>query len=106
VIVCVTLKPFADYANAPITIAAFISFVCLIPTTIGGLLSAIGMQNGQGFACQCNYQIRKAVETAEIDVLLLDKTGTITIGKKSDSFYPAKESRRRFYQICSFEFAG
>jgi K+-transporting ATPase ATPase B chain len=42
VIVCVTLKPFADYANAPITIAAFISlFVCLIPTTIGGLLSAI-----------------------------------------------------------------
>jgi K+-transporting ATPase ATPase B chain len=44
VIVCVTLKPFADYANAPITIAAFIAlFVCLIPTTIGGLLSAIGI---------------------------------------------------------------
>ncbi|HVU85453.1 MAG TPA: HAD-IC family P-type ATPase, partial [Puia sp.] len=44
VIVCVTLKPFGDYANTPITIAAFISlFVCLIPTTIGGLLSAIGI---------------------------------------------------------------
>src|SRR6202023_2660438 len=41
IIVCVTLKPFADYANTPITIAAYISlFVCLIPTTIGGLLSA------------------------------------------------------------------
>jgi K+-transporting ATPase ATPase B chain len=40
----VTLKPFGDYANTPITIAAFISlFVCLIPTTIGGLLSAIGI---------------------------------------------------------------
>ena len=44
IIVCVTLKPIADYANTPITIAAFISlFVCLIPTTIGGLLSAIGI---------------------------------------------------------------
>src|SRR6476661_1162913 len=43
-IVCVTLKPFGDYANTPITFAAFISlFVCLIPTTIGGLLSAIGI---------------------------------------------------------------
>ncbi len=44
IIVCITLKPFGDYANTPITIAAFISlFVCLIPTTIGGLLSAIGI---------------------------------------------------------------
>ena len=44
VIVCATLKPFADYVGANITIAAFISlFVCLIPTTIGGLLSAIGI---------------------------------------------------------------
>ena len=44
IIVCVTLKPFGDYANTPITISAFISlFVCLIPTTIGGLLSAIGI---------------------------------------------------------------
>ncbi|HSN10402.1 MAG TPA: HAD-IC family P-type ATPase, partial [Hanamia sp.] len=44
IIVCVTLEPFGKYANTPITIAAFISlFVCLIPTTIGGLLSAIGI---------------------------------------------------------------
>ena len=44
IIVTITLKPFADYANTPITISAFIAlFVCLIPTTIGGLLSAIGI---------------------------------------------------------------
>ncbi|WP_329806619.1 potassium-transporting ATPase subunit KdpB [Flavobacterium facile] len=92
VIVCVTLKPFADYANAPITIAAFISlFVCLIPTTIGGLLSAIGIA-GMDRALRANVITKsgKAVETAgDIDVLLLDKTGTITIGnRKATSFYP------------------
>ncbi|WP_426094823.1 potassium-transporting ATPase subunit KdpB [Flavobacterium sp. DSR2-3-3] len=94
VIVCVTLKPFADYANAPITIAAFISlFVCLIPTTIGGLLSAIGIA-GMDRALRANVITKsgKAVETAgDIDVLLLDKTGTITIGnRKATHFYPAK----------------
>jgi K+-transporting ATPase ATPase B chain len=94
VIVCVTLKPFADYANAPITIAAFISlFVCLIPTTIGGLLSAIGIA-GMDRALRANVITKsgKAVETAgDIDVLLLDKTGTITIGnRKATRFYPAK----------------
>ena len=92
VIVCVILKPFADYANAPITIAAFISlFVCLIPTTIGGLLSAIGIA-GMDRALRANVITKsgKAVETAgDIDVLLLDKTGTITIGnRKATSFYP------------------
>lgn len=92
VIVCVTLKPFADYANAPITIAAFISlFVCLIPTTIGGLLSAIGIA-GMDRALRANVITKsgKAVETAgDIDVLLLDKTGTITIGnRKATHFYP------------------
>lgn len=94
VIVCVTLKPFADYANAPITIAAFISlFVCLIPTTIGGLLSAIGIA-GMDRALRANVITKsgKAVETAgDIDVLLLDKTGTITIGnRKATHFYPSK----------------
>jgi K+-transporting ATPase ATPase B chain len=94
VIVCVTLKPFADYANAPITIAAFIAlFVCLIPTTIGGLLSAIGIA-GMDRALRANVITKsgKAVETAgDIDVLLLDKTGTITIGnRKATSFYPSK----------------
>lgn len=91
IIVCVTLKPFADYANTPITIAAFISlFVCLIPTTIGGLLSAIGIA-GMDRALRANVIAKsgKAVETAgDVDVLLLDKTGTITIGnRKATNFY-------------------
>jgi K+-transporting ATPase ATPase B chain len=93
IIVCVTLKPFGDYANTPITIAAFISlFVCLIPTTIGGLLSAIGIA-GMDRALRANVITKsgKAVETAgDLDTLLLDKTGTITIGnRKATSFYPA-----------------
>ncbi len=92
IIVTVTLKPFADYAHTPITIAAFISlFVCLIPTTIGGLLSAIGIA-GMDRALRANVITKsgKAVETAgDIDVLLLDKTGTITIGnRKATHFYP------------------
>lgn len=93
IIVCVTLKPFGDYANTPITIAAFISlFVCLIPTTIGGLLSAIGIA-GMDRALRANVITKsgKAVETAgDIDTLLLDKTGTITIGnRKATKFYAA-----------------
>ncbi|MFN1217418.1 potassium-transporting ATPase subunit KdpB [Chryseobacterium kwangjuense] len=93
IIVTLTLKPFADYAQTPITIAAFISlFVCLIPTTIGGLLSAIGIA-GMDRALRANVITKsgKAVETAgDIDVLLLDKTGTITIGnRKATEFHPA-----------------
>jgi K+-transporting ATPase ATPase B chain len=92
IIVCVTLKPFGDYAKTPITIAAFISlFVCLIPTTIGGLLSAIGIA-GMDRALRANVITKsgKAVETAgDLDTLLLDKTGTITIGnRKATQFYP------------------
>jgi K+-transporting ATPase ATPase B chain len=93
IIVCVTLKPFGDYANTPITIAAFISlFVCLIPTTIGGLLSAIGIA-GMDRALRANVITKsgKAVETAgDLDTLLLDKTGTITIGnRKATHFWPS-----------------
>jgi potassium-transporting ATPase ATP-binding subunit len=93
IIVTVTLKPFGDYAKTSITIAAFISlFVCLIPTTIGGLLSAIGIA-GMDRALRANVITKsgKAVETAgDIDVLLLDKTGTITIGnRKATNFFPA-----------------
>lgn len=105
IIVCVTLKPFADYANTPITIAALISlFVCLIPTTIGGLLSAIGIA-GMDRALRANVITKsgKAVETAgDIDVLLLDKTGTITIGnRKATNLYPTKGiSIREFTQAC------
>lgn len=105
IIVCVTLKPFADYANIPITIAAFISlFICLIPTTIGGLLSAIGIA-GMDRALRANVITKsgKAVETAgDIDVLLLDKTGTITIGnRKATHFYPAPGiSENDFIKAC------
>ena len=92
-IVCVTLKPFADQASTVITIASFISlFVCLIPTTIGGLLSAIGIA-GMDRALRANVITKsgRAVETAgDVDVLLLDKTGTITIGnRKATAFFPA-----------------
>lgn len=91
IIVCITLYPFALYAKTTITVAAFISlFVCLIPTTIGGLLSAIGIA-GMDRALRANVITKsgRAVETAgDIDVLLLDKTGTITIGnRKATNFY-------------------
>ncbi|MEO8763122.1 MAG: potassium-transporting ATPase subunit KdpB [Ginsengibacter sp.] len=100
-IVCVTLKPFADYANTPITIAAFVSlYVCLIPTTIGGLLSAIGIA-GMDRALRANVITKsgKAVETAgDLDTLLLDKTGTITIGnRKATSFYPANGVNEKLF---------
>jgi K+-transporting ATPase ATPase B chain len=105
IIVCVTLKPFGDYANTPVTIAAFISlFVCLIPTTIGGLLSAIGIA-GMDRALRANVITKsgKAVETAgDIDTLLLDKTGTITIGnRKATSFWPADNvDKNEFIKNC------
>jgi K+-transporting ATPase ATPase B chain len=105
IIVCVTLKPFADYANTTITIAALISlFVCLIPTTIGGLLSAIGIA-GMDRALRANVITKsgKAVETAgDIDVLLLDKTGTITIGnRKATHFHPCENNDAKlFIETC------
>ena len=105
IIVCVTLKPFGDYANTPITISAFISlFVCLIPTTIGGLLSAIGI-TGMDRALRANVITKsgKAVETAgDLDTLLLDKTGTITIGnRKATHFYPANGiDETAFIEAC------
>ena len=111
IIVCVALKPFADYANTPITIAALISlFVCLIPTTIGGLLSAIGIA-GMDRALRANVIAKsgRAVETAgDIDTLLLDKTGTITIGnRKATNFYPAPGiTARRYDSGRGPEFTG
>jgi K+-transporting ATPase ATPase B chain len=105
-IVCVTLKPFADYANTPITIAAFVSlYVCLIPTTIGGLLSAIGIA-GMDRALRANVITKsgKAVETAgDLDTLLLDKTGTITIGnRKATNFWPANNIEKpTFIEACA-----
>lgn len=105
VVVCGTLKPLADYSGTQITIAAFISlFVCLIPTTIGGLLSAIGIA-GMDRALRANVITKsgKAVETAgDIDTLLLDKTGTITIGnRKATQFFPvAGMDEHSFAQAC------
>ncbi|MBS1544308.1 MAG: potassium-transporting ATPase subunit KdpB [Bacteroidetes bacterium] len=92
-LVTATLKPFGDYAHTPINIGALIAlFVCLIPTTIGGLLSAIGIA-GMDRALRANVIAKsgRAVETAgDVDVLLLDKTGTITIGnRKATAFHPA-----------------
>lgn len=107
IIVCITLKPFADYAQTKITIAALISlFVCLIPTTIGGLLSAIGIA-GMDRALRANVITKsgRAVETAgDVDVLLLDKTGTITIGnRKATHIYKAPGiDATRFLECCIF----
>lgn len=104
-IVCITLKPIADYSNTVITIAAFLSlFVCLIPTTIGGLLSAIGIA-GMDRALRANVITKsgKAVETAgDVDTLLLDKTGTITIGnRKATEFYPVEGiDKNKFMETC------
>ncbi len=105
IIVCVTLKPFADYAQTSINIAAYISlFVCLIPTTIGGLLSAIGIA-GMDRALRANVITKsgKAVETAgDIDTLLLDKTGTITIGnRKATNFWSdGIQNEKDFISAC------
>ena len=89
----VTLQPFAIYSGAPQTIFVLISLlVCLIPTTIGGLLSAIGIA-GMDRLVQHNVLATsgRAVEAAgDVNTLLLDKTGTITIGNRQASeFVPA-----------------
>ena len=104
VIVCASLAPFADYAQTPIPISAYISlFVCLIPTTIGGLLSAIGIA-GMDRALRANVISKsgKAVETAgDLDTILLDKTGTITIGnRKATNFYPVNEIDKKHFIKC------
>jgi K+-transporting ATPase ATPase B chain len=92
-IATVTLEPFAVYAGTTVTITVLISLlVCLIPTTIGGLLSAIGIA-GIDRLLQRNVVALsgRAVEAAgDVDTLLLDKTGTITFGNRQASeFIPA-----------------
>ncbi len=81
----VTLQPFAIYSGAPQTLFVLISLlVCLIPTTIGGLLSAIGIA-GMDRLLQRNVVAMsgRAVEAAgDVDTMLLDKTGTITLGNR------------------------
>jgi K+-transporting ATPase ATPase B chain len=90
----VTLQPFAIYSNAAQTVFVLISLlVCLIPTTIGGLLSAIGIA-GMDRLVQHNVLAMsgRAVEAAgDVNTLLLDKTGTITLGNRQASeFIPLK----------------
>ena len=98
-IVCITLLPFSIYSvdtaghGTPITVTALVALlVCLIPTTIGGLLSAVGIA---GMDRMIRHNIiatsGRAVEAAgDVDVLLLDKTGTITLGNRMASeFIPA-----------------
>jgi len=96
---CATLLPYSLYAvsssghGEPISISALVALlVCLIPTTIGGLLSAIGIA-GMDRMIQANViaMSGRAVEAAgDVDVLLLDKTGTITLGnRQAVAFHPA-----------------
>jgi len=88
----VTLQPFATYSGAPQTVFVLTALlVCLIPTTIGGLLSAIGIA-GMDRLVQHNVLATsgRAVEAAgDVNTLLLDKTGTITIGNRQASEFIA-----------------
>ena len=99
--VCATLLPFSKYSvqaagqGMPITVTVLVALlVCLIPTTIGGLLSAIGIA-GMDRMIQANViaMSGRAVEAAgDVDVLLLDKTGTITMGnRQAVQFIPAPD---------------
>jgi len=98
-VVCVTLLPFSIFSvaavghGAPITVTVLVALlVCLIPTTIGGLLSAIGIA---GMDRMIRHNViatsGRAIEAAgDVDVLLLDKTGTITLGNRmATEFAPA-----------------
>ncbi|WP_326670454.1 potassium-transporting ATPase subunit KdpB [Streptomyces canus] len=89
---CATLPPFADYAGTHLTLVVLVALlVCLIPTTIGALLSAIGIA-GMDRLVQRNVLAMsgRAVEAAgDVSTLLLDKTGTITLGnRQAAAFVP------------------
>jgi potassium-transporting ATPase ATP-binding subunit len=91
----VTLQPFAIYSGAPQSLFVLVALlVCLIPTTIGGLLSAIGIA-GMDRMIQRNViaMSGRAVEASgDVDVLLLDKTGTITLGnRQATMFHPCPQ---------------
>ncbi len=91
---CATLPPFADYAGTSLTLVVLVALlVCLIPTTIGALLSAIGIA-GMDRLVQRNVLAMsgRAVEAAgDVSTLLLDKTGTITLGnRQAAAFVPVR----------------
>ena len=112
-VVCVTLRPLSAYAVAAagqgqaVTLTALAAlFVCLAPTTIGGLLSAIGIA-GMDRLIQAGVIATsgRAVEAAgDVDVLLLDKTGTITLGnRQATAFLPAKGiDERQLAEVAQF----
>jgi len=106
-IAVVALQPFAVYAGARVSDAVLIAlFVCLIPTTIGGLLSAIGIA-GMDRLVQHNVLATsgRAVEAAgDVSTLLLDKTGTITLGnRQAVAFFPAPGiDERSFAEVAQF----
>src|SRR6266702_1878411 len=94
-LVCVSLYPFAMYSKAPQNAFVLISLlVCLIPTTIGGLLSAIGIA---GMDRRVQYNVlamsgRAGEAAGDVNTLLLDKTGTITLGnRQATEFFPAPD---------------
>jgi K+-transporting ATPase ATPase B chain len=94
---CATLPPFADYAGTHLTMVVLVALlVCLIPTTIGALLSAIGIA-GMDRLVQRNVLAMsgRAVEAAgDVSTLLLDKTGTITLGnRRASEFVPVRGTR-------------
>ena len=97
--VVVVLQPFAHYSGATVSVVILVSLlVCLIPTTIGALLSAIGIA-GMDRLVQRNVLAMsgRAVEAAgDVQTLLLDKTGTITLGNRmASAFYPGRRRQRR-----------
>jgi K+-transporting ATPase ATPase B chain len=106
-IVCVALQPFAIYGGNRVSDAVLIAlFVCLIPTTIGGLLSAIGIA-GMDRLVQHNVLAMsgRAVEAAgDVSTLLLDKTGTITLGnRQAVQFFPAPGvEERELAEVAQF----
>ncbi len=99
----VTLQPFAIYSGAGQSVVVLVALlVCLIPTTIGALLSAIGIA-GMDRLVQHNVLAMsgRAVEAAgDVNTLLLDKTGTITLGNRQASRVPARRRRRRREQLA------
>ncbi len=100
VLVCSTLEAFASYSNSQAAVPILIALaVCLIPTTIGGLLSAIGIA-GMDRVMRSNViaMSGRAVEAAgDVDVLLLDKTGTITLGNRmAVEFIPSPGVTREY----------
>jgi len=92
-VVIMTLKPFGLYSGVSFTVTVLVALlVCLIPTTIGGLLNAIGIAGLDRMVQENDLAMSgRAVEAAgDVDVLLLDKTGTITLGdRQASEFRPA-----------------